>query len=92
MNDLTLNEVADYVNISPTYFSKKFKLSTGFGYKEYLNNIRIQEASALLLDTNKSVTEIALDCGYNDSNYFGDVFKRVKGVSPMKYRKNNFKP
>ncbi len=87
--NLSLEEVAGYVNISPTYFSKKFKASTGFGYREYLIIVRIREASAMLLETNKSITEIALECGFNNSSYFGDVFKRIKGVSPFVYRKNN---
>lgn len=87
--DLSLEEVAAHVSISPSYFSKKFKHSTGFGYKEYLVNVRIQEASDMLLETNASVNEIALKCGFNDSDYFGSAFKRIKGVSPLKYRKNN---
>lgn len=87
--NLSLEDVAGHVNISPTYFSKKFKTATGFGYREYLINIRIQQASRLLLETKMSITEIALECGFNDSNYFGDVFRRAKGISPLKYRKNN---
>ena len=89
MEDLSLEAVADHVSISPTYFSKKFKSSTGFGYKEYLINVRIQEASDMLLETNESINEIALKCGFNDSDYFGNAFKRAKGISPLKYRKNN---
>ncbi len=42
----------------------------------------------MLLNTNQSITEIAEKCGFNDSNYFGDAFRKVKGVSPNKYRKN----
>lgn len=87
--NLSLEEVADYVNISPTYFSKKFKASTGFGYREYLIIVRIQEASVMLLETNKSITDIAMECGFNNSSYFGDVFKKTKGISPFRYRKNN---
>ena len=86
---LTLEAVAKHINISPTYFSKKFKAATGFGYREYLVNVRLQEAARLLLETKLSITEIALKCGFNDSNYFGDVFRRAKGISPMSYRKNN---
>lgn len=86
---LDLDSIARHVNISPTYFSKKFKAATGFGYREYLVNVRLQEASRMLLETKRSVTEIALKCGFNDSNYFGDVFRKAKGVSPLKYRKNN---
>ena len=89
MKDLSLEAVASHVNLSPTYFSKKFKSSTSFGYKEYLINVRIQEASHMLLETNAPISEIALKCGFNDSDYFGNTFKRTKGISPMKYRKNN---
>ncbi len=86
--DVGLTEVAEYVNMSSTYFSKKFKEVTGFGFKEYLLNLRIKRASELLLETRLSVTEIAYESGFNDSNYFGDVFKKSKGISPLGYRKN----
>ncbi len=89
MEDLSLENIAAHVNMSPSYFSKKFKSSTGFGYIEYLINVRIQEASDMLLETNESVNAIALKCGFNDSNYFGSAFKKIKGVSPLKYRKNS---
>ncbi|MCM1262951.1 MAG: AraC family transcriptional regulator [Butyrivibrio sp.] len=89
MEELSLEAVAAHFNISPTYFSRKFKSSTGFGYKEYLINVRIQEASNMLLETNESINEIALKCGFNDSDYFGNAFKRTKGISPLKYRKSN---
>lgn len=86
--DITLTDTAEYVNMSSTYFSKKFKEVTGFGFKEYLLNLRIKKACELLLETKLSVTEIAYEAGFNDSNYFGDVFKKNKGISPMQYRKN----
>ncbi len=86
--DISLTEAAEYVNMSSTYFSKKFKEVTGFGFKEYLLNLRIKRASELLLETRLSVTEIAYEAGFNDSNYFGDVFKKNKGISPLGYRKN----
>ena len=90
--DIDLAAIAQTVSLSPGYLSKKFKASTGFGYREYLVLVRIQAASVMLLETNKSVAEIARACGFRDSNYFGDVFKREKGVSPSKYRKNNDDP
>ena len=89
MDNVSLESVAAFVGLSPCYFSKKFKSATGFGYREYLLTVRVREACAMLLETDKSITEIALDCGFSDSNYFGDVFKREKGVSPLKYRKSN---
>ncbi len=86
--NITLTEVAAGANMSSTYFSKKFKEITGFGFKEYLLNLRIKKACELLLETKCSITEIAYEAGFNDSNYFGDVFKKNKGISPLQYRKN----
>lgn len=84
---ITLDEVAEMSHMSPAYFSRKFKAVTGFGYKEYLTNIRIREASRLLLNTDCSVTEIAEMCGFGDGNYFGDAFRKAKGISPRGFRK-----
>lgn len=88
--ELTLEQVASVANVSPTYFSKKFKSSTGFGFKEYLNHIRLKEATKQLLETTDTITEIALRCGFNDSNYFGDLFKKINGVSPRQFRSSDF--
>ena len=88
-HDFSLTQLAAKYNMSPSYFSRKFKLCTGFGYKEYLITIRILEAGKLLLNTDLSITEIAEKCGFDDSNYFGDSFKKVKGISPREYRKAN---
>lgn len=85
---LTLEEVAQVAGLSPTYFSKKFKLITGMGFKEYLNYIRLKHASAALLTTSSSITDIALEYGFNDSNYFKDLFKKEYGRSPREYRKS----
>lgn len=84
---LTLEVLAKQFNMSPTYFSKVFKKYTSFGFKEYLLHIRLKEASIRLLESNKSITEIAGECGFEDSNYFSDVFKRKKGITPSQYRK-----
>lgn len=86
--NIGLIDVAEFVNMSSTYFSKKFKEITGFGFKEYLLNIRIKKACKLLLETRLPITEIAYESGFNDSNYFGDVFKKNKGLAPLQYRKN----
>lgn len=85
---LTLEDVAHRVHMTPTYFSRKFKKVTGFGYKEYLNYVRLKEASRMLLETQDSVTMIATACGFSDGNYFGDLFRKEKGISPRTYRKN----
>lgn len=85
---LTLDEVASIASLSPTYFSKKFKVITGMGFKEYLNFVRLKHAQAALLTTDNTITDIALEYGFNDSNYFKDLFKKVYGKSPREFRKN----
>lgn len=85
--NITLNEVADVLHLNPSYFSKKFKSVNGFGFKEYLNTVRINHSEQLLLETNLNITEIALLCGYDNSNYFGDAFKHLNNISPTQFRK-----
>lgn len=84
---LTLGEVAAKVYMSETYFSKKFKWVTGLNFREYLTSVRIKAADEMLQETDLSIAAIAESCGFADANYFGDVFKKAKGVSPLKYRK-----
>lgn len=84
---LTLESVAQYVNLSPTYFSKKFHIVTGTTFKEYLNKIRIRQARQMLLTTDDSITKIAINCGFSSSNYFKDIFHKMIGLSPRNYRK-----
>lgn len=86
---ITLEEVAKKINLSPTYLSKKFKRVTGMTFKEYVNYIRLKQASQALLTTDNSITEIAVDCGFNSSNYFKDIFRKKNGVSPRTFRKRS---
>ncbi len=85
---LTLAEVSAQAALSPTYFSKKFKQITGMSFKEYLNLVRLRHAQTALLTTSSTITDIALENGFNDSNYFKDLFKKVYGKSPREYRRN----
>lgn len=86
---INLDEIAKIAYMSPTYFSKKFKKVTGFGFNEYLNSVRVKMAINMLIETRYSITEIAMYCGYQDSNYFGDVFRKMTGMSPSAYRKQH---
>lgn len=88
-DDLSLHTLAKKYNVSPNYFSKQFKSLTGIGLNEYINIARITAAEKLLIKTNKPITEVALECGFNDSNYFAAVFKKLKGVTPKKYSMQN---
>ena len=90
--DLTLGEVAAQVYMSQTYFSKKFRKVTGLNFREYLTNVRLRAADEMLLETRCPVSRIAEACGFSDANYFGDVFKKHMGVSPVQYRKFKGRP
>ena len=84
---ITLEEIARASGFSPNYLSRKFHESTGIGVHEYLNLTRLQKAAMELLNTDHTITEVALNSGFNDSNYFKDAFKKMYGVSPRAYRK-----
>lgn len=88
-NNITLDDMANLLHLNPSYFSKKFKSVNGLGFKEYLNNVRINHSEKLLLETDMSITEIAFECGYENSNYYGDAFKKVNKVSPSTFRRMN---
>lgn len=89
---LSLEDVAGQINLSPTYLSKKFRKVTGITFKEYVNYIRIKQAVQALLTTDDSITKIAVDCGFNSSNYFKDIFRKINGVSPRDFRKQSTAP
>lgn len=84
---LTTADVAAAVGYSPNYLTRKFKESVGVGVHEYLTFIRLQKAAQELVSTNDTITEIAFRCGFSDSNYFKDAFKKKYGVTPRAYRK-----
>lgn len=89
---LSLEDVAKQINLSPTYLSKKFRKVTGVTFKEYVNYIRIKQAIQMLLTTDDAITKIAVNCGFNSSNYFKDIFRRLNGISPRAFRKQSTVP
>ncbi len=84
-SDLSLVSLAKRFSMSPGHFSKQFKKMTGVGLNEYINISRIAAAEKLLMKNEISITEVSAECGFNDSNYFAAVFKKLKGVTPKKY-------
>ncbi len=86
---LSLNMLAQVHSVSEGYLSKLFKKYTGMGVNQYINISRIMAAKELLESTSLSVTEVAYECGFNDSNYFSQVFKQITGITPKKYSLTN---
>lgn len=85
--ELSIKEVAEYVGLNPAYFGRLYKNDTGKGLLNCLNEIRVKNAQALLVETNKNVTEIAYEVGYNNLFYFNQVFRKLTGKSPSDFRK-----
>ncbi len=83
---LTLEEAAEHVELSPYYVSKLFKDKSGMTFIDYVTEVRIDEAKREMLDASKSLKEICFNVGYKDPNYFSRVFKRKAGLSPSQYR------
>lgn len=86
-NDLSLNELAAKLYLSPSQFSKKFKMETGFNFIEYMKNKRMQLAGELLRSTKMKIDDIGEQVGYRDVKHFHKVFKTIHGKSPYQYRK-----
>jgi AraC-like DNA-binding protein len=85
----TVEEMAALVGLGTTAFSDKVKNFTGFSPMNYLINIRISEAIRLLKKPSVQVTDIALDTGFYSSQHFATTFKKLTGLTPSQFRKNN---
>ena len=86
--EITLGQLADMHFISPEHLSRTFKKETNFGFNEFITLVRLQRAEYLLKEKNTlSIAEVAYACGFNDSNYFSDKFKKAYGISPLQYSK-----
>ena len=85
--DITLDDMAKQAELSTKYFCSFFHKMTGIPPVKYLLTYRIEHAARVLLSSEKTVTQIAYDCGFNDLSYFIKTFKEIKGVTPKQYRK-----
>ena len=87
-NSLSLDNIARSVNLSVSFFSRKFKKDTGYAPIEYFNYLRIQKACQLLHFSTWRINEVASAIGIDDPFYFSRLFKQQMGLSPAHYRKN----
>lgn len=88
MDNLHLEHMAELLETSPKYFSNYFKKHFGVNFVEYLNKVRLSNASEYLRKTDLSITEIGERTGYLNATTFTSTFKKYYGVSPSEYRKN----
>jgi AraC-like DNA-binding protein len=84
--NLDISTISKMFYISDSHFCRIFKQITGKTFTEYINILRIEIASRLLLESELSITEIAYNCGFNDANYFSRLIKKYKKMAPTKLR------
>ena len=83
---VSLSVLARHVGVNEKYLCRVFREMTGKSPIEYVNGVRIEAACHKMTAENMTVTEAALDSGFNDLSYFSRAFKKYMGVSPLKYR------
>ncbi|PUU88849.1 helix-turn-helix transcriptional regulator, partial [Halanaerobium sp.] len=84
-DDISLEDVAEYISFSKYYLSKLFKEVEGINYKDYLIKVRMEEAKKRLKNGDK-IKVVACEVGYSDRNYFSRAFKKYTGISPGKFQ------
>jgi len=84
-----IDNVAEYLNLSPKYLAQLFKKTENCSFSDYLNKVRIENAKSLLEKTHLRVYEVAEKVGFENSKYFFQVFKQMTGMSPREYYKNS---
>ncbi|MBO3366970.1 AraC family transcriptional regulator [Clostridium perfringens] len=88
MHSITVQEIADYVNLSRSYLYKMFIKNLGISPQRYLINLRMYKATLLLKGTKLPIGEVASSVGYSDSLLFSKTFSKHFSMSPLNYRNN----
>lgn len=86
--EISLQEIADYAELSRTYFSQLFKQEAGINFIDYLNQFRVEKAKKLLDEGNLKIYEVGAECGFENYYYFAKMFRKVAGVSPREFRRH----
>lgn len=86
---ITVDKIAAELYLNKNYIAHVFKEETGYSLISYVILLRVNRAKVLLTKTDRSITQIATECGYDDFTYFSRQFKKTVGVSPSEYRRKN---
>lgn len=86
---ISIREAAQQVHLSESAFCKFFKRASGKTFSDYINTLRVNQACWLLMATDKPISAIAGDCGFENLSYFNRVFRKIKGLPPGRWRKTS---
>ena len=86
--NIKLKEAANLVNMSETAFSHYFKRHTHRSFTEYIHDIRVGNATRLLMESEESIAEIGYECGFNNLSNFNRIFRKKKGCTPREFKNN----
>ena len=89
-DEMTIENIAEELNVSYAWFRKAFKMYTGIAPHQYLLQLKIEKAKILLGDHSTSIKEIAFNLNFNSAYYFSKLFKEKAGVSPAQFRNNKY--
>ena len=84
--DITLQDVSEHVHLSPSYFSTLFHQRMGVSFREYVNQVRVEESKRLLSLGKGNIVEVASSVGFSDQSYFSKVFRKYTGMTPKEFR------
>lgn len=85
--EVSRDDIANFVHLNPAYLSRLFKKETGLSLSEYMLKIRMDKAQKLLIESDRKISSVAEVIGYSHFSHFAKMFKRVTGISPQEYRK-----
>lgn len=91
-HELSLDGICSLVGLSKYYFAREFHRISGYSIVNYINLTRCENAKFMLAETDASIMEIAVACGFSDQSYFTRTFKKMLGVTPSEYRRSYSKP
>ncbi|WFA08211.1 helix-turn-helix transcriptional regulator [Tissierella sp. Yu-01] len=85
--NITLLGLSKYLNINKSYLCSLLKKETGKTFTQALNEVRIEKSKKLLMESNSSMLDVALQVGFNNQNYYNITFKKITGMTPLEYKK-----
>ena len=89
MHNISCADIAKHLNYSVSYLRYIFQKEGMNSITRTINEIRLENAKKMIINTKMNITDVAFQCGFCDANYFSTIFKNKYGVSPIKYRNNN---